>query len=94
MSYFSDGLLKVIFKILFLKFFYIHVSLKKINQQKNFSMVFLKIFSFYFKLKYFLKVVKNLKMSCYLLIISNLVLKLLISIYFVWIFFSISLLKI
>jgi hypothetical protein len=44
---------------------------------------FKKLFSFYFKLKYFLEVMKNLEMSCYLLIISNLVLKILIAIYFV-----------
>ena len=45
--------------------------------------------------KHFLKVVKNLEMSYYLLIISNSILKLLIAIYFVLnIYFSISSLKI
>jgi len=51
--------------------------------KKNlFDLVSRKVFSFYFFCgKYFLKVVKNLDMSYYLLIISNLVLKLLIAIY-------------
>jgi hypothetical protein len=40
-----------------------------------------KYFPFILGGKHFLKVVKNLKMSYYLLIISNLVLKLLIAIY-------------
>jgi hypothetical protein len=40
-----------------------------------------KCFSFILGGKHFLKVVKNLEMSYYLLIISNLVLKLLIAIY-------------
>jgi hypothetical protein len=45
---------------------------------------------FFFYGKYFLKVVKNLEILYYFLIISNLILKLLIDIYFVWIFFLIS----
>jgi hypothetical protein len=42
-----------------------------------------KYFLFILDGKYFSKVVKNLKISYYLLIITNLVLKLLIAIYFV-----------
>ena len=57
--------------------------------KEKFNLVFRKIFSFYFGRKtfsescgkHFLKVVKKLKISYYLLIISNLVLKLLIAIY-------------
>jgi len=50
-----------------------------------------KYFLFILDGKHFPKVVKNLKISYYLLIITNLVLKLLIAIYFVLnLFFSIS----
>ena len=44
--------------------------------------------------KHFPEVIKNLEILYYLLIISNLILKLLIDIYFIWIFFLISSLKI
>jgi hypothetical protein len=44
--------------------------------------------------KHFPEVVKVFEMSCYVLIISNLVLELLITIYFILIFFSISSLRI
>jgi hypothetical protein len=54
---------------------------KTLSSQRKFSLVFRKVFSFILGGKYFLKVVKNLKISYYLLIISNLVLKLLIVIY-------------
>jgi hypothetical protein len=73
---------------------------KLINQKhflvKNkFGLVFRKVFSFFSGRKYFSKVVKKLKTSYYLLIITNLILKLLIAIYFVLNFFSsISLLRI
>ena len=53
-----------------------------------------KCFPFILDGKHFPEVVKNLEISYYLLIISNLVLKFLIDIYFVWIFFLISSLKI
>ena len=58
-------------------------------------MVSRKVFSFYFGRKTFPEVVKNLEMSYYLMIISNLVLKLLIAIYILfWIFiFQFHLLK-
>ena len=52
-----------------------------------------KCFPFISDEKYFLKVMKNLEILYYLLIISNLILKFLIDIYFVWIFFLISSLK-
>jgi len=55
--------------------------------KEKFSLVFRKVFSFYFGGKHFPEVMKNLEMSYYLLIISNLVLKLLIAIYILfWIF--------
>jgi hypothetical protein len=49
---------------------------------------------FFFVGKYFSEVVKNLEKSCYLLIMLNLVLKLLIAIYFVLNFFLILSIKI
>jgi hypothetical protein len=49
--------------------------------KRKFGLVSRKVFSFYFERKNFPKVVKNLEMSYYLLIISNLVIKLLIAIY-------------
>jgi len=86
--------LKLISEKLFFKFFYVYFSLKKlingkyfpINEKyfsvkEKFSLVFRKVFSFILSGKHFLKVVKNLEMSYYFLIISNLVLKTLIAIY-------------
>jgi hypothetical protein len=53
-----------------------------------------KCFSFILAGKHFIEVVKKIEISYYLLIMSNLVLKLSIAIYYVWIFFfSISSLK-
>jgi len=49
--------------------------------KKNLAWFLEKYFSFILGGKHFLKVVKNLEMLYYLLIISNLVLKLLITIY-------------
>jgi hypothetical protein len=66
---------------------YFLINKKYFPVKQKFGLISRKIFSFYFRRKHFLKVVKNLKISYYLLIISNLVLKLLIAIYFVWIFF-------
>jgi len=58
-------------------------------QSKKISFSFEKsIFLFILDGKHFLKVVKNLEMSYYLLIISNLVLKLLIAIYILFWLFS------
>ena len=57
--------------------------------KKNLTWFPEKCFLFILSGKYFLKIVKNLKMSYYLLIISNLILKLLIAIYIYilfWIF--------
>jgi len=79
---------KVIYrrKLLF-KFFYIYLLLEKLVNGKyfpvkrKFNFVFRKMFYFYFGRKHFSEVVKNLKISYYLLIISNLILKLLIVIY-------------
>jgi len=53
-----------------------------------------KYFPFILGGKHFLEVVKNLEISCYLLIISNLILKLLIAMYFVFNHFFISSLRI
>jgi len=71
------------------KLFCICLFLEKLIYEKHFlikekfSLVFKKVFSFYFEWKTLFRVVKNLKMLCNLLILSNLVLKLLIAIYFV-----------
>jgi hypothetical protein len=51
--------------------------------KEKFSLVSGKYFLFILGGKYFLEVVKNLKISYYLLIIINLIFKLLIAIYFV-----------
>ena len=80
----------MIFEKLFFKFFVI----RKVGQQKTLSgqqktlsskknLIWFsgKCFPFIFDGKHFLKVMKNLEMSYYLPIISNLVLKLLIVIY-------------
>ena len=76
----------MIFEKLFFKFFYICLSLEKLVNEKHFpvnekhfpvkkNLVWFsgKCFSFIFCGKHFLKVVKNLEMSYYLPIISNLV---------------------
>jgi hypothetical protein len=55
------------------------VTGKHFTVKGKFGLISRKVFSFYFK--HFLEAVKNLEMSYYLLIISNLVLKLLIAIY-------------
>jgi len=67
---------------------------KYFQVKEKFGLIFRKIFSFYFEGKTLFKIMKNLKISCYLLIILNLILKLLIAIYFVLIFFLISALRI
>jgi len=97
---------KVVFRKLFSKLICISLPLKKLVNGKHFpinekhfpvkqNLAWFsgKCFLFILGGKNFLEVVKNLKISYYLLIMSNLVLKLLITIYFVWIFFSISSLK-
>jgi hypothetical protein len=67
---------------------------KTLSCKKNLAWFSGKCFPFILGGKNSLEVVKNLKISYYLLIMSNLVLKLLITIYFVRIFFlSISSLK-
>jgi hypothetical protein len=53
----------------------------------KFGLISRKIFSFYFRRKTLSRICKKFKKSYYLLILSNLVLKLLIAIYFIWIFF-------
>ena len=55
--------------------------------KKNLAWFSGKCFPFIWGGKHFTEVVKNLEISYYLLIMSNLVLKFLIAIYFVWIFF-------
>jgi len=91
---------KMIFKKWFFIFFYICLLLKRLVNEKYFSVkknlawFSKKYFHFILDGKHFSEVMKNLKISYYLLIMSNLVLKLLIAIYFVWIFFLISSLKI
>jgi len=93
-----------VFRKLFFKFFYIYLLLEKLVNRKyfpvngkhfpvkeKFGLVSRKVFSFYFDRKHFTEVVKNLEMSYYLLIISNLILKLLIAIYifcFEYLFFN------
>jgi hypothetical protein len=58
--------------------------LSKFVNEGKFDLIFRKIFFFILDEKYFLKVTKNLEISYYLLIILNLVLNLLIAIYFVF----------
>jgi hypothetical protein len=57
--------------------------IRKIGQWKIFRLVSRKVFPFILGGKYFSEVVKKLEMLYYLMIISNLILKLLIAIYFV-----------
>ena len=79
----------VVFWKLFLKFLCVYLLLKKfINRKyffvkKNLVWFLEKYFSFIFDEKYFLKIIKNSEISCYLLIISYLVINILIVIYFV-----------
>jgi len=64
------------------------VNGKHFPVKEKFGLVSRKVFSFYFGRKTLSEIVKNLEMLYYLLIISNLVLKLLIAIYILfWIFF-------
>jgi len=74
--------------------YFICLLLKKLINGKyflvkeEFNLIFRKIFSFILDIKHFLKVMKNLEMSYYLLIILNLIIKLLIVIYILfWIFY-------
>ena len=90
----------MIFKKLLFKFSFICLPLKKLvigkyfqltkntfQSKKNLTWFLEKCFPFILGRKHFPEVVKNLKISYYLLIISNLVLKLLIAIYILfWIF--------
>jgi len=57
------------------------------QSKKNLAWFSGKCFPFILGGKHFSEVMKNLKISCYLPIISDLVLKLLIAIYFALIFF-------
>jgi hypothetical protein len=57
------------------------INKKHFPVKEKFGLVFRKVFFFYFGRKTLPEAVKNLEMSYYLLIISNLVLKLLIAIY-------------
>jgi hypothetical protein len=71
------------------KLSYVCLTLEKLVNKKHFSvkekfgLVLKKKIPFILSRKHFLEVVKNSKISCYLLIISNSVLNLLIAIYFV-----------
>jgi len=85
---------KVIFEKLFFKLSCVYLLLEKlINEKyflvkKNLAWFPGKCFPFILDGKHFLEVVKNLEISYYLLIISNLILKLLIAIYILfWILF-------
>ena len=60
---------------------YFPVNEKHFPVKEKFSLVSRKVFSFILDGKHFPEVMKNLEMSYYLLIISNLILKLLIAIY-------------
>ena len=77
------------FRKLFSKLLCVCLPLEKLINEKHFlvkgkfDLIFKKVFSFYFVQKTLFKVVKNLKISYYLLIMSNLILKLLIVIYLV-----------
>jgi hypothetical protein len=91
---------KVIFEKLFSKLFYICFPLKKLVNRKNFpvnekhvlvkekfGLISRKVFSFYFGRKTLYGSYEKFKNINYLLIISNLILKLLIAIYILfWIF--------
>jgi hypothetical protein len=69
---------------------YFPVNEKHFPVKEKFSLVSRKVFSFILGGKHFPEVMKNLEMSYYLLIISNLILKLLIAIYifFEYFFFN------
>jgi hypothetical protein len=58
------------------------VNIKYFAVKEKFILVSEKYFPFILDGKHFLEVMKNLEIPCYLLIISNLVLKLLIAIFF------------
>jgi hypothetical protein len=88
------------FEKLFLKFFYVYLSLRKLvrkyfpinrkhfSVKKNLAWFSGKCFPFILSGKYFPEVLKNLKISYYLPIISNLILKLFIAIYiYIYIYF-------
>jgi hypothetical protein len=84
---------KLVSEKLLFKFFCVYLSLEKLVNRKHFSIkknltwFSGKCFPFILNGKHFLEVMKNLEMSYYLLIISNLILKLLIAIYIIfWIF--------
>ena len=84
---------KLLFRKLFFKFLCVYLLLKKLINRKyflikeKFGWIFRKVFFFFLDGKHFPEVVKNLEISYYLLIISNLILKLLIAIYILfWIF--------
>jgi hypothetical protein len=72
---------------MFFKFFCIYLSLRNLVIRKHFpvkekfSLVSGKCFPFILGGKHFLEVVKNLEISYYLMIISNLILKFFIAIY-------------
>jgi hypothetical protein len=78
---------KMVFRKPFSKLFYVCLSLEKLVNEKHFRSMknlawfSVKYFPFILGEKHFPEVVKNLEMSYYLLIISNLVLKLLIAIF-------------
>jgi hypothetical protein len=93
--FFKNNFWKIIFQTFLCLFTFRKVSQQKtlfgqrktFLSQKNLTWFSGKCFSSILDEKYFLKVVKNLEMSYYLLIISNLILKLLIAIYILfWIF--------
>jgi hypothetical protein len=85
---FKSGFLKII-----LNFFYIYLLLKKLVNEKYFSvkenLVWFseKYFPFILGGRNFPKILKNLEMSYYLLIISTLILKLLIIIIYIYIIY-------
>jgi hypothetical protein len=93
----ESGFLEITFQIFLCLFVVKKVSQRKtLSSQKKILLGFQEsVFLFILGGKHFSKVVKNLKISYYLLIISNLVLKLLIALYILfWIlFFQFHLLK-
>jgi len=82
--FYANSFLKILFLIFLLKKL---INEKHFPAKEKFSLVFRKVFIFILDGKHFSEVVKNLKMTYYLLIITNLILKFFIVIYFVLIFF-------
>jgi hypothetical protein len=85
----ENSLLKIILNFFSCLFIFIKISKRQtLFTQKKIGLVFKKVFFLILGIKHFLEIIENLEISYYLLIISNLVLNILIIIYFVLIFFQ------